>query len=81
VYDKRVCDVVTTEDLTCHAINAFRIVEEEICEDYDTVLLDFMSYSADTDQAHVVSRIRVRKEFLRNIVSTMEEKLVVQFDV
>jgi hypothetical protein len=81
MYDKRVCDVVSLEGQTCHSINAFRIVEENIYEDYDTVLLDFMEYNSKTDQAQVVSRVRVRKEFLQHIMQTMEEKLKIHLDV
>ena len=47
--------------------NAFRVVEE-IGPD---CFLDFMIYSADVQEATVVSRVRVRREFLPNIRKTL----------
>jgi len=47
--------------------NAFRIVEEVGPDCF----LDFMVYSADVQEATVVSRVRVRREFLDNIRRTL----------
>lgn len=47
--------------------NAFRIVDEVGPDCF----LDFMVYSADLHEATVVSRIRVRREFLPNIRQTL----------
>lgn len=47
--------------------NAFRVVEEVGPDCF----LDFMVYSADVKEATVVSRVRVRREFLPNIRSTL----------
>ena len=47
--------------------NAFRVVEEVGPDCF----LDFMIYSADLQEATVVSRVRVRREFLPNIRKTL----------
>jgi hypothetical protein len=55
--------------------NAFRVVEE-IGED---CFLDFMVYSAQEEEAVVVSRVRVRRDFLAAIRDRLEEALI-KFD-
>jgi hypothetical protein len=55
--------------------NAFRVVEE-IGED---CFLDFMIYSAQEEEAVVVSRVRIRRDFLAAIRDRLEEALV-KFD-
>jgi hypothetical protein len=52
--------------------NAFRVVEE-IGED---CFLDFMVYSAQEEEAVVVSRVRVRRDFLAAIRDRLEEALI-----
>lgn len=52
--------------------NAFRVVEE-IGED---CFLDFMIYSAQEEEAVVVSRVRVRREFLGAICERLGEAMV-----
>jgi len=47
--------------------NAFRVVEEVGPDCF----LDFMVYSAEVQEATVVSRVRVRREFLDNIRKTL----------
>jgi len=47
--------------------NAFRVVEEVGPDCF----LDFMIYSADAQEATVVSRVRVRREFLPSIRKTL----------
>jgi hypothetical protein len=51
--------------------NAFRVVEE-VGPD---VFLDFMVYSASEEEATVVSRVRVRRDFLPRIRSTLSEAM------
>lgn len=51
--------------------NAFRVVEE-IGED---CFLDFMVYSAQEEEARVVSRIRVRRDFLEAICERLGEAM------
>lgn len=52
--------------------NAFRVVEE-IGED---CFLDFMVYSAQAEEAVVVSRVRVRRDFLAAIRDRLGEAVV-----
>jgi len=52
--------------------NAFRIVEE-VGED---CFLDFMVYSAQEEEAVVVSRVRVRRDFLPAICERLGEAMV-----
>ena len=47
--------------------NAFRVVEEVGPDCF----LDFMIFSADAQEATVVSRVRVRREFLPSIRKTL----------
>lgn len=47
--------------------NAFRVVDEVGPDCF----LDFMIYSADLQEATVVSRVRVRREFLPSIRKTL----------
>jgi len=47
--------------------NAFRVVEEVGPDCF----LDFMIYSADLQEATVVSRVRVRRDFLPHIRNTL----------
>lgn len=51
--------------------NAFRIVEEVGPDCF----LDFMVYSADCQEATVISRVRVRREFLPSIRKTLGEAI------
>ena len=51
--------------------NAFRVVEE-IGED---CFLDFMVYSAQEEEAVVVSRVRVRRDFLSAICDRLGEAM------
>lgn len=51
--------------------NAFRVIEE-IGPD---CFLDFMVYSAEAKEATVVSRIRVRREFLGSIRTTLKKAM------
>lgn len=51
--------------------NAFRVVEEVGPDCF----LDFMIYSADCQEATVVSRVRVRREFLPNIRETLSDAM------
>jgi hypothetical protein len=52
--------------------NAFRIVEETGPDCF----LDFMVYSASEEEATVVSRVRVRRQFLAEIRSQLGAALV-----
>jgi len=51
--------------------NAFRVVEEMGPDCF----LDFMVYSAAEKEATVVSRVRVRREFLPSIRETLSEAM------
>ena len=51
--------------------NAFRIVNEVGPDCF----LDFMVYSADAHEATVVSRVRVRREFLPSIRSSLSSAM------
>lgn len=51
--------------------NAFRVVEEVGGDCF----LDFMVYSAQAEEAVVVSRVRVRREFLTAIQDRLKEAL------
>ncbi|GAG12786.1 unnamed protein product [marine sediment metagenome] len=51
--------------------NAFRVVEEVGPDCF----LDFMVYSAAEKEATVVSRVRVRREFLPSIRETLSEAI------
>lgn len=71
---ERITKVRVEEDLKFGLFaNAFRIVNEVGPDCF----LDFMVYSSDAHEATVVSRVRVRREFLpsirRSLSSAMEE--------
>lgn len=51
--------------------NAFRVVEEGGSDCF----LDFMNYSNTAQEATVVARIRIRRDFLHDIRENMEEAL------
>jgi len=51
---------IETPDCFGHFANAFRVLEG----DDEGCLLDFLVFSASANKASVVSRIRVRREFL-----------------
>lgn len=52
--------------------NAFRVVEEVGPDCF----LDFMVYSASENEATVVSRVRVRREFIHEIRSQLKAAMV-----
>ena len=52
--------------------NAFRVVEEA----GDDCFLDFLVYSAQEEEAVVVSRVRIRREFLGAICDRLGEAMV-----
>lgn len=56
--------------------NAFRVVEEIGTDCY----LDFMVYSNDVEEAVVVSRVRVRKEFLPSIRKVLASVMNEEFE-
>jgi len=65
---QRITKVIVQEDVKFGQFaNAFRVVEEVGPDCF----LDFMIYSADLQEATVVSRVRVRREFLPNIRKTL----------
>jgi hypothetical protein len=66
--EQRITKVNVEEDVKFGAFaNAFRVVEEVGPDCF----LDFMVYSADIQEATVISRVRVRREFLGSIRETL----------
>ena len=69
---QRITNVTVGEDVKFGEFaNAFRVVEE-IGPD---CFLDFIEYSADLKEARVVSRVRVRREFLPSICETLSNAM------
>lgn len=69
---QRITKVNVEEDLKFGEFaNAFRVIEEVGPDCF----LDFMVYSADAQEATVVSRIRVRREFLDSIRKTLSQAM------
>jgi len=62
---------IETPDCFGHFANAFRVLEG----DGEGCLLDFLVYSASANKASVVSRIRVRREFLPSIRDSLSMAL------
>ena len=68
----RITKVNVTEDVKFGEFaNAFRVVEEVGPDCF----LDFMIYSAAEREATVVSRVRVRREFLPSIRETLSDAM------
>ena len=65
---------VTVEPKLKHGVfaNAFRIVEETGPDCF----LDYMVYSAEANEATVVARVRVRRDFLPNIRQTLGDAMI-----
>jgi hypothetical protein len=69
---QRITKVNVTEDVKFGRFaNAFRVVEEVGPDCF----LDFMIYSAAEKEATVVSRVRVRREFVPSIRETLSEAM------
>ena len=68
---------VTVEPGLKHGVfaNAFRIVDEAGPDCF----LDYMVYSAEANEATVVARVRVRRDFLPNIRQTLGDAMM-EFD-
>ena len=69
---QRITKVIVAEGIKFGQFaNAFRVIEEVGPDCF----LDFMVYSADVQEATVVSRIRVRREFLPSIRETLKNAM------
>lgn len=67
------CDVVIPEGVQIgEYANAFRVLPEVNSD----CILDFLHYSANAGQARVVSRVRVRRDFIEAVQSRLREFLV-----
>lgn len=69
---QRITKVNVEEDVKFGTFaNAFRVVEEVGPDCF----LDFMVYSVDVQEATVISRVRVRREFLGSIRKTLSHAM------
>lgn len=67
------CDVIIPEGVQIgEYANAFRVLPEVNSD----CILDFLHYSANAGQARVVSRVRVRRDFIEAVQSRLREFLV-----
>jgi hypothetical protein len=75
-HPQRTTNVIVESSLK-HGVfaNAFRIVDETGPDCF----LDYMVYSEDANEAKVVARVRVNRDFLPNIRETLCEAMV-EFD-
>lgn len=67
------CEVLIPEGVQIgEYANAFRVLPEVNLD----CILDFLNYSANAGQARVVSRVRIRRDFIEAVQSRLREFLV-----